>query len=69
MVGGNISVTYPTPLTTSQRGAWARCHSLNTIATPSSHPNRKVPATTRENGELRTATLANTWQSMARVPR
>ena len=24
---------------------------------------------TTENGELRTSTLANTWQSMARVPR
>src|SRR5215471_1636697 len=40
------------PLTTNQRGAWARCHSFRTIARPSSHPNRNVPATNAGNGKL-----------------
>ena len=45
MIGAMRKLTLPIPLKTSQRGAWASCHSLPTTTTPSSHPKKNVPIT------------------------
>ena len=52
MIGAIRKLTLPIPLRTSQRGACASCQSLNTTATPSSHPKKNVPTTSARYDQM-----------------